>query len=78
MLYAWIFYGVCYAATSLLTLWAVGAGLGAENLGLGVLVAAGLQVLRALPSGGMFGMPGEVVRWLNYYAVLTLYRMNYL
>lgn len=78
MLYAWIFYGVYYAATSLLTLWALAVGLGAENLGMAILCAAGLQLFRALPSGGIFGTPGEVIRWLNYYVVLTAYRMNYL
>ena len=78
MLYAWIFYGVYYAATALLTLWALVAGLGTTNLVVVVGVAAGLQILRILPSGGVLGLPGEAVRWLNYNVVLTLYRMNYL
>ena len=78
MMYAWILYGVYYAATALLTLWALAAGLGTKNLVVVVSVAACLQILRVFPSGGVLGLPGETVRWLNYNVVLTLYRMNYL
>lgn len=78
MLYAWTFFGVYYAATSLFTLWVLAAGLGAANLGMAILLAAGLQLSRALPSYGVLGLPGEAVRWLNYNVVLTAYRMNHL
>lgn len=78
MLYAWLLFAFFYAATSLCTLWAITAGVGSERLAMITCIVAGLQVFRILPSGGFLGLPGEAVRWLNYYLVLTAYRMNYL
>lgn len=78
MLYAWLFYGLFYAATSCCTLWAMTVGVGSARLAIITCTVAGLQVFRLLPSGGLLGLLAEAVRWLNYYLVLTAYRMNYL
>lgn len=78
MLYAWILYGVYYIATSACTLWALTKGSGAEKLAVAICAAAGVQLFRGLPSGGLVGLPGDAVRWLNYHGILAAYRMNYL
>eukprot|EP00752_Nemacystus_decipiens_P017245 g15449.t1 len=78
MLYAWILYGVYYAGASAWTLWALAKGLGAENLAIVICGATSVQICRVVPSGGLIGLPGDAVRWLNYHVLLTAYRMNYL
>eukprot|EP00903_Cladosiphon_okamuranus_P014333 g13311.t1 len=78
MLYAWVFYAVYYAGTSACTLWALTKGLGVGNLGIGICAAAGAQLFRLVPSGGLLGLPGDTVRWFNYHVVLSAYRLNYL
>lgn len=78
MLYAWVLYGVYYGGTTIFTLWVLTKGLGAETLAVIMCAAAGSQIFRAVPSGGLVGLPGDAVRCLNYHAILTLYRMNYL
>lgn len=78
MLYAWLFYAFCYAATSFGTLWAIAVGVGIDRLAVIACAVVGLQAFRILPCGGLLGLPGQALRWLNYYLVLTAYRLNYL
>lgn len=78
MFYAWVLYAGYYAATTACTLLVLVQAAGTEHLAAACGVFAGIQVVRVLPSWGIVGLPGDLVRWLNYHVMLTGYRLNYL